>query len=245
MKTYLYRRVSTTGQGESEAGLSAQSTDSAEFATRNEWQIDQEITDVCSRDTLPEDRPGLSHLVSLLQPGDRVIVQKRDRLGEGFVSMLIERELEKLGVRLYSVEGFNGESPQDKFVRTVLDAVSEMEHAFTRMRTKKALKEKKAQGQTYCRRVYGFKSSKGQKLIPVEDEQNAIRLMQALHKRGESYSAIARRLDEEGYPPPCHGKQWRKKNGSAVVGQKWRHGTVKSILDRVEEANGIEAGSLC
>ena len=217
---YAYLRVSTAEQGASGGGLNAQRDQVQAYAKLNRLPIEQEFEDIAeSRSKRPADRAGFLALLSVLSFGDTIIVANRDRLGEGLESALLERELAATGIRIISAQGVgNGDSPEDILSRRLQDAVSEYEHANIRRRTRSALQGKKARGKVYCKRLYGYARC-GEDFVPDEKEQRVIADMQKMRDLGMSYNAIAKHLSKQKTPTPAG-------NG------KWRHATVKSILDR-------------
>lgn len=130
-------------------------------------------------------------LAALADVGERradiLVAHKRDRIArDPMVSILTEREVSKVGARLCTVEGgMDGDSPQDRFMRRILDAVAELEREMIIARTKAALAAKKARGERTGSVPVG-KRVDGGMLVDDECEQRAIVLARRL--RGEGYS---------------------------------------------------------
>ena len=89
-------------------------------------------------------------LVDSLHAGDRLVVPELTRLGRSTIEVLDILAVSKAkGVAIYSVkEGLelNGDSMQSKVMSTMLALFAEMERDFISMRTKEALKARKAAG---------------------------------------------------------------------------------------------------
>ena len=92
----------------------------------------------------------LGPLVEKLKAGDRLIVPELTRLGRSTLEVLEILAVTKAkGVAVYSVkEGLelNGDSMQSKVMSTMLALFAELEREFISMRTKEALKARRAAG---------------------------------------------------------------------------------------------------
>lgn len=225
---YLYLRVSTDKQADSQAGMNAQLDSCVSWCERNDIPFIHLAAhdDPGVRSKIhPFDRPGFGELMKVLKPGDCIVVAKRDRIARDTVMLcVLERELEKEGIKFISAEGVgNGDSPEDILVRRIVDAIAEYERALIRKRTKLGLQSKKRRGEVYCRDLYGYKNVDGQ-FVPDEKEQAVIHAMKANQKEGWSYRKIAEWLNGSGIKPPR--------------GDKWHPNTIREILKREEESNG-------
>jgi hypothetical protein len=94
----------------------------------------------------------------------------------------LEREAERLGIRITSVcgEGTEDDEPTSILVRRLLQAVSEHELAMISARTKAALAQKKARGERLGRPPYGFSVVNGH-LQPNKDFKEMVWAVRRYH----------------------------------------------------------------
>lgn len=159
----------------------------------------------------PADRPqlmaALEHLRKIDQPC--LLVAKRDRLARSvMVAAMLEQIVVKLGAKIFSVEGNNGDSPDDFLIRGIKDLFAEYERLQIRLRTKAALAIKKARGERVGQIPYGMMKNpqNPDMVIPDMTEQKIIQLIKALHNEGKSYRQICAFLAEKGLD--SRGKKW-------------------------------------
>ena len=192
MATYGYIRVSTDDQA---LGLKAQR--SAILAKHPDAVIEAD-QGVSGAD--PE-RPALLKIIAVVQKGDTVVVVRRDRLARDYVlAALFDREVEKRGARLVSLDGPNmdPDDPTAILLRVQQDGYAQYERAMIRMRTRLALKAKKAQGLRVGSVPFGFSLGEGGRLVANPAEQQAIAAAKRMRKRGKSLREIATALDRKG-----------------------------------------------
>lgn len=147
-------------------------------------------------------RPGLLTAIDALMPGMVLVAVKRDRLARDTMNAaMIERLAERAGAKVLTCDGAGeGDSPEAKLMRAMIDAFAEYERQLIKARTKAALGHKKANGQRVSRHVpYGMQlSAGGVYLKPNADEQAVIAIARDLHAARLSSRAIAARLAEAG-----------------------------------------------
>ena len=170
-----------------------------------------------------ENRPGLWSAIESLRRGQALVVTKMDRLSrDTYLSILIERAVEKRGARIVSTqgEGTEHDDPDAKMVRRILQAIAERERKVNALRTSLAMKAHQARGlRMSSKPPYGFSidTEDPKRLVECSSEQKAITRVVELHQEGVSRRAIARAMDEEGHP--CRGSAWN-------------HNQVRTILAR-------------
>lgn len=123
---YGYARVSTTKRDEK-----------GEFIQTTDLQKDALISAGVSPSNIFEDRvsgktrerPGLNHLLEVVQPGDELIVWKLDRLGRSVRNLLeVAENLKSRGVSIRSLQdGIDTRGPLGGFLLTILGAIAELE----------------------------------------------------------------------------------------------------------------------
>ena len=146
MRTAIYARVSTTGQGQSPE---MQVRELREYCERRGWQIAGEYVDA-GISGAKDSRPELNRLMADAHRRrfDAVVVWKFDRFARS-VSHLV-RALETfnaLGVAFVSLsEQMETSTPTGKMVFTVLAAVAELERSLIAERVRAGLRNAKAKG---------------------------------------------------------------------------------------------------
>ena len=200
-----YRRVSTKEQGKSGLGLEAQERDIRLFLetySDSPWEVAAEFTEVDSGGD--DDRPVLREAVAAAKKERAVLlVAKLDRLSRrvSFISSLMEdRRLDfKVAVMPNA----------DKFQLHIYAALAEQERDFISQRTKAALAEAKARGQT----LGGLRDTTMRRnaVLKAQADSRAKKLegiVTPLRDRGESLRAIAQALNEAGIQTP-RGASWQ------------------------------------
>jgi hypothetical protein len=87
-------------------------------------------------------------------------------------------------------------------MRTMIDAFAEFERALIRSRTKAALDARRTRGQRYSRFApFGWRYEEDGRMVPVPAEQETLKRVMVLRKRGLTFRAIGDRLTKEGRHP--------------------------------------------
>lgn len=185
--------------------------------TIDEWYEDLGISGAAGLDK----RPGLSALLCRLRAGDRLIVQKRDRLSrDSFVSAFIMKESRVRRFEVISADGHgNGDDPESRLLAEIVSAFSAYELQLIRARTRGALAARRARGQMTGACPFGFKVTKGGRLIPIPAEQAVLRRIVGWRKAARPYLWIAKRLNALGVKPK-RAKRW---SGATVAAICRRH----------------------
>jgi len=203
MTNFSYIRVSTNEQAESGLGLLAQAQKINAYCCAIGESVDVEYVDEGhSASTL--DRPALAELLSVVKRGDTVFVSRLCRLSRSVsdFAAMCERSSQD-GWSLVILDPLMDlRSPAGRFTANVLASVAQFERDMISQRTKEALAVKRAAGQKLGR--------------PSEVSESAALRISELHSSGLSMSAIAKRLESEGFHTPRGGR--------------WSHVTVKRVL---------------
>jgi DNA invertase Pin-like site-specific DNA recombinase len=232
MRAVVYLRVSTDEQAASGLGLEAQRHACERWAEREGCPTAGPFEDDASGAAPLDRRPGLLDALADLEPGDVLLVAKRDRLGrDPVVIAMIEASINRKGCRVVSAagEGTADDDPSSVLMRRLIDAFAEYERLLIRGRTKAALAAKRRRGERvgsvpFGRVVVddGRRSKKGDLPVAlVEDpaEAAAVAAMLRMKAEGLSPRKIARELDGMGVPT-------KKGRGG------WTHQSVRAILKR-------------
>lgn len=189
MRVLGYIRVSTEKQEES---LDVQKT----LIDNYSRQIKAEqflcfIDDGVGGQVSIEKRPGLLKLLTTVKKGDRVVVQKRDRLARDLLLILtIEKEISKRGAKIISLagEGTQLDGYHGNFITNIFDSFSQMERAIIKERTKAMMMAKREKGLRLGKIPYGKKLSADG--IHLENCEEELQLIQQMIKWSEKYTFV-------------------------------------------------------
>jgi len=166
------------------------------------------------------DRPRMTEMLALLNPGDTVMVFKLDRLTRSVrdLGLMLEK-----GYQIVSVsESLDTQSASGRLVVNILATVAQWEREVTVERTTNALAYKRKNNNVYGSIPYGYQRV-GDVIVPDEGEQLAILDLKDWHEAGYSNAVVAALLNER-YPRACRG-------------QKWYPATVRSIIKSLKYAD--------
>lgn len=204
MKTYGYIRVSTTEQVDG-TSLDEQRRQIAGNALAHDLAIDRWIEDGGVSGADPFFGRLANHGVEL-QPGDTIIVAKLDRFSRDLLDALQSiQECSRLGVKLI-VNGHGDVTDESniyaRLMLEILCAFAGHERRVIKARQREGQAAKRARGghiggsAPFGYRVEGH--GKDARLVPVEDQQTAIKDMVKLYGEGHSLRAIAAHV-QAGY----------------------------------------------
>jgi len=209
----LYFRVSTDEQTESGLGMEAQRAAALAYVTRaglsvRGLQWDEGISGA----TALENRPGILPALASVKRGGVLVVTKRDRLARDmYLTLQVESELKKRGVRLVSAadEGTQSNDLGAMIQRTMFDLFAQVEREMIRERTRRALAAKKARGERVGSIPYGFElAPDGTRLEVNAHEQEIISLVHELRNTGHTFRGIVAHLNTNNILSR-QGKQWQ------------------------------------
>jgi DNA invertase Pin-like site-specific DNA recombinase len=151
-----------------------------------------------------EKRPGLKLALDALETHGAgiLLVAKRDRLTRDvIVGAVAERMAERLGAKILAADGTgNGDGPEHKLMRHLIDSFAEYERMIIGARTKAALRIKKMKGQRVGAIPIGYRLAEEEGMLEEDPrEQAAIALIHELREKGLSLRAIDRELRKKGY----------------------------------------------
>lgn len=200
-----YLRVSSVGQVDDGAGLDAQLDACTAWANAKGLELAEVHQDAgISGAKQPHERPGLMAAIAALEPGDTLLVYKRDRLARDMMASLLADDLvKKQGAKVISTQGeaSDDDTPTGQFIRTVLDAVAEYERAMIKARLMAGRNAKKARGHKTTRIVpYGYRVDPvdSGRIVKDAHEQAALANMATLRAAGMSLREIAAELAARG-----------------------------------------------
>lgn len=214
-----YVRVSTVEQ---DLGPEAQRAAIHAWADAQGLRVVSWHEDRLSGSTPVADRPGfLAALEALRVSGAGLLaIAKRDRLARGVAVAVVAEELvREAGARVVTADGIaDGDRPEDAFMRTIQDAVAQLERARIAQRTRSALAVKRARGERISGRIpYGYRlAADGVRLEPEPAEQTVVGEIRALRASGLSLRAIGAALLARGLRPRT-GASWSPTTLAAIA----------------------------
>lgn len=217
----LYRRVSTKGQTDDGVSLDAQRERLEAWAEANSHRVIGCHDDASKSGKRLRNRPGLK--AALAQACDEhatLVVYSISRLTRSIVDGIqISDKLKRSDATLYSLtEAINTETAAGRMSFHMHLVIAEYELDIIAERTRFALAHKRTNGEKTGGRVpFGYRVDDGL-LIPIPEQQEAIKIGLELHAKGKSYRAIARHLHANGYTD-------RVMNHKTIAGILRRHQT--------------------
>jgi len=223
MHAIAYIRVSTDEQVKGGVSLPAQEERLRGYCAMTGLSLVSVIREEGVSASLPlSQRPGGAELLRLLneQRADHVVALKLDRLFRDAEDALRQtRQWDRAGVALHMVDlggtAVNTASAMGRLFLTMTAAFAELERNLIAERTASALAHKKRHRQAYSPTPYGYDRA-GAALEHNPQEQSVLNDIKGWHAAGQSFHAIARKLNADGLPG---------KNGG-----KWHPSTVRYVL---------------
>lgn len=209
-------RVSTQKQADEGVSLDAQRAKIEAWCLTNDYELagihcDEGISGTKSN------RDGLLAAMAEVGKGTALVVYSLSRLTRSTKDLLaFTEQLDHQGADLISLtEKIDTTTAAGKMVFRMLGVLNEFERDQVSERTKAALTHKKENNQAYNHTPFGYYRS-GDRLMWDKTEQRLIGYVQSKHRRGMSYSAIARLLNKENIPTKL-GKQWQPMQVSRLI----------------------------
>jgi DNA invertase Pin-like site-specific DNA recombinase len=230
----IYLRVSTDQQADTGHGLAVQEDACRAWLRKQGHKLAAIHTDIdrSGGDEIGA-RPGLAAAAALLalDKADGLLVYRLDRLARDLILQeQLLSELHRGGKELRSCSPAEDDSlihdpddPTRALVRRILGAIAQYERELIRLRLRRGKAQKAlAGGYVGGSPAYGWTVVRG-KLVPVPDEQKALRLMMKLLDQGVSYRGVCAELTRRGIEPR---------------GRKWQPNTVWDIVKRERARKG-------
>jgi putative DNA-invertase from lambdoid prophage Rac len=202
---YGYARVSTVQQADEGESLDVQQRQLAGYAQMHGLAIDKVFVERGVSGSKPlGDRPQGSALLAVLQPGDVVITAKLDRMFRSALDALeVLGRLKQAGVSLHMIDlgGDTTGNGVSKMLFTILSAVAEAERDRTRERITEVKRDQRQRGRYLGGKPpFGWRVGEAGELVPVPEQQAAIRRMRKLKNQGLALRVIADTMAASGVP---------------------------------------------
>ena len=204
MAVYGYARVSTKAQAEEGESLDVQQRTMTGYALMHGMAVDRMFVERGVSGSIPlTDRLQGAALLAVLQPGDAVLSPKLDRMFRSALDALdVLGKLKAQGVSLHMIDlgGDVTGNGISKLVFTILSAVAEAERDRIRERVSQVKQDQRGRGRYLGGKIpFGFTVSDAGDLVPLEQQQEAIRLALALKAEGKPLRAIQQALEQAGH----------------------------------------------
>ena len=219
----LYARVSTTRQAEHDLSIPDQINQLRAYCERKGWEVVETYVEP-GASALDENRPIFQEMIATAtgqdRPYDYIVVHSFSRFSRDVMhSTVYGHKLEKSGVSLASITQELSDDPTGKLVRTILNAVDQMNSAENAKHTHRAMLENARQGfWNGSPPPFGYKTvvkerrgNKEKKVLAIhEDEAETVRMIFGLYlgqlKRPMGLKAIVSHLNERGILR--RGRKW-------------------------------------
>lgn len=198
-----YLRVSTDDQ---HLGEEAQRASITSWAARNgvtiaTWSVDHGISGAAP----VEERAGLLEALDGLRShrAGVLVLARRDRLARDvMLAVIVERMVTDAGARVVSCAGEGTDvamgDPTGILVRGMIDLLAQYERALIALRTRAALRAKRARGERAGEVPWGYRDVGDGRLVPVEHELRVAARARELRDQGLTQREIVKRLAIEG-----------------------------------------------
>jgi putative DNA-invertase from lambdoid prophage Rac len=201
-RVYGYCRVSTVAQADEGESLDVQQRQLAGYAQMNGLVLEKVFVERGVSGSKPlDERPEGSTLIAALKPGDTVITPKLDRMFRSALDALhVLSAMKKGGISLHMIDlgGDVTGNGVSKLVFTILSAVAEAERDRTRERITEVKADQRQRGRFLGGKVpFGWRIGEAGELLPVPEQQQAIRKMVNLRGQGLSFRLIGEQIAAE------------------------------------------------
>ena len=209
-----YDRVSTDDQAKEGVSMQNQSEKIRGYCALYDLELRQIVSDP-GESAKSLNRPGIQRVLEDLKKGtiDGIVIYKLDRLTRnlGDWAWLINTFFNKrTGRELFSVtESVDTRTANGQFFLNIMVMVAEWERLIIAERTADALQGKIGRGERCGRIRYGYKlAADGVHLVPVPEEQEALRRMREWRAQGHTYQELVELLEKMGIETKEGGRLW-------------------------------------
>lgn len=197
-RAVAYLRTSTSEQTQ---GLVAQREAIAAWAEREGVEVVAWHEEHVSGGVPVEQRPALSGALGDLvkHRAGLLVARCRDRFARDVaVAAALDAATARLGARLATADGLNGDDAGSEALRGLLDVVARMERRLISARTTAVLASKRNRGERTGSCPYGYTSTPDGRLVADPREVLVIDRVMELRRAGHPPRRVAELLDAEG-----------------------------------------------
>ena len=195
MTVYFYGRCSADENFDKGSSVDTQLSKCVAYGVIKNLTIDKEITESISGTIQFNSRPLGLELMSDLKRGDHIICSALDRFSRNTLDLLqtIEK-FKKMKVNLHFTE-FGEVTGSDAMGSVFLKLLSVFAEFYSKQCSEKQIATKqrliKENRFTGGKKKFGYDLDQNNYYVPCEKEQQIIREMQLMRKRGKSYQKVA------------------------------------------------------
>jgi DNA invertase Pin-like site-specific DNA recombinase len=214
MRAVLYARFSETDaeRAKKTETLDLQLEQGRAYCLSQDYRIEAEEVDREKSGKQAKNRPGLQAAIEAACKLKAVlVVRSLSRLARNTREALeIAERLHKAKAHLASVtESIDTYTPTGYCVFTILSALAQLQREQTSAAVKEAHQRYQSRGKRMSRKdrpPYGWRFDENDQMIQVEEEQEILMDMLAMHGDGHGSCYIARQLNQAGLT--CRGNRW-------------------------------------
>jgi DNA invertase Pin-like site-specific DNA recombinase len=198
MTVYFYGRCSADENFDKGSSIKTQIEKSKAYAVIHNLTIDKEITESISGTIKFYNRPMGLELMNDLKKGDHIICSALDRFSRNTLDLLqtIEK-FKRLKVNLHFAE-FGNVTSSDAMGSVFVKLLSVFAEFYSKQCSEKQIATKqrliKENRFTGGKKKFGYDLDQNNYYVPCEKEQQIIREMQLMRKRGKSYQKVAEEI---------------------------------------------------
>ena len=198
MSVYFYGRCSSDENFDKGSSIETQLSKSNAYAVIHNLTIDKEITESISGTIKFYNRPMGLELMNDLKKGDHIICSALDRFSRNTLDLLqtIEK-FKRLKVNLHFAE-FGNVTSSDAMGSVFVKLLSVFAEFYSKQCSEKQIATKqrliKENRFTGGKKKFGYDLDQNNYYVPCEKEQQIIREMQLMRKRGKSYQKVAEEI---------------------------------------------------
>ena len=195
MTVYFYGRCSADENFDKGSSIKTQIEKSKAYAVIHNLTIDKEITESISGTIKFYNRPIGLELMSDLKRGDHIICSALDRFSRNTLDLLQTiAKFKRMKVSLHFTE-FGEVTGSDAMGSVFLKLLSVFAEFYSKQCSEKQIATKqrliKENRFTGGKKKFGYDVDQNNYYVPCEKEQQIIREMQLMRKRGKSYQKVA------------------------------------------------------
>jgi len=198
MTVYFYGRCSADENFDKGSSVATQLSKAKAYAIIKNLTIDKEITESISGTVRFYNRPMGLELMNDLKKGDHVICSALDRFSRNTLDLLqtIEK-FKRLKVNLHFAE-FGNVTSADAIGSIFVKLLSVFAEFYSKQCSEKQIATKqrliKENRFTGGKKKFGYDLDQNNYYVPCEKEQQIIRQMQLMRKKGKSYQKVAEEI---------------------------------------------------
>ena len=195
MTVYFYGRCSADENFEKGSSIETQLSKATAYGVIKNLTINKEITESISGTVKFANRPMGLEIMDDLKRGDHIICSALDRFSRNTLDLLqVIEKFKRLKVSLHFTE-FGEVTGSDAMGSVFVKLLSVFAEFYSKQcsEKQKATKDRlKSQGKFFGgKKPFGYDVDQDNYLIPCEKEQQVIRDMQLMRKKGTSYQKVA------------------------------------------------------